>query len=69
MVGDRNSRPLLSSDDENWEIYYAVAVPELERIRRRLEDEEGGDGKAISPRGRENEHTFHVYLLSAVNAF
>lgn len=46
MVRERNSRPSLSSDDGNWEFYYAAAAPALERIRRRLE---GGDGKAIFP--------------------
>lgn len=69
MVGERNSRPSLSSDDGNWEFYYAAAAPALERMRRRLEDREGGDGEAMSPRGRENKQTLRAYALVCMNVY
>ena len=48
MVGEKNNHAELHSDDGEWEFFYAGAAPALQRMRRRLDGGEGGQGQAIA---------------------
>ncbi|CAM9794205.1 unnamed protein product [Ascophyllum nodosum] len=48
VVGEKNNHAELHSDDGEWEFFYAGAAPALQRMRRRLDGGEGGQGSPLS---------------------